>query len=158
MKRHNFYSLFVAFALLLPLASCYTEPNPLSSVATVGGPIALVRTFTVTNPANNTQVGALTAAVGTPLTLTVTYTTLDVPVTQVNLYRQSGTTRTQITSTSVNVSPSANRASQTFTYTIPAGTATNTRIFLLTGVVTAGGESFSGNGASGAGTVILTSQ
>jgi hypothetical protein len=149
--------LLLAAATLF-LNACYTEPNPLSSVATIGGPVALVRTFTVTNPATNTQVSALTANAGTALTLTVTYTTLDASVTKVNLYRQNGTTRTQLTSTDVNVTPSANRVSQTFTYTIPAGTAANTRILLLAGVVTAGGESFSGNGASGAGTVILTSR
>jgi hypothetical protein len=145
-------------ATTLFLNACYTEPNPLSSVATVGGPIALVRTFTVTNPATNTQVSTLTAATATPLTLTVTYTTLDVPVTQVNLYRQIGTMRTQVSTVSVNVAPSMNQVRQTFTYTIPAGTAANTRIFLIAGVVTANGESFSGNGVSGAGTVILTSR
>ena len=158
MKRHNFDSLFVAFALLLPLASCYTEPNPLSSVATVGGPIALIRTFTVLNSATNTQASTLTAAAGTALTLTLTYTTLDAPVTAVNLYTQAGSTRTRIANVSVNVTPSPNRATQTFTYTIPAGTAANTRIIFIASAVTAGGESFSGNGISGAGTVVITTR
>ncbi|MCS6808430.1 MAG: hypothetical protein RML40_07380 [Bacteroidota bacterium] len=147
--------LLLGSALLLCTA-CYTEKNPLDGIATVGGPVALVRTFTVTNPANNTEVSTLTAAAGTALRLTVTYTTLDVPVTEVNLYRQDGTRRIKVSSVSVNVAPSANRVAQTFTYTVPAGTAANTRIFLLAGVVTAHGESFSGTGVSGAGTVIIT--
>jgi hypothetical protein len=170
--------LLLAAATLL-LSSCYTEPNPLSSVATVGGPVALVRNagflnttrvlgsdivaslpetpLAATSTLRLPNYAALTAPTpGSTVQYVVEYTTLDAPVTAVNLYVQSGTTRTRITNTSVNVAPSANRVRQTMTYTVPMTTTVGSRIILLSGVVTAGGESFSGNGVSGAGTAILT--
>lgn len=179
MKRHNFYSLVVAFALLLPLASCYTEPNPLSSVATVGEPIALVRNAGILNTtrvfgsdlvASLPEAPAPTAqrlpnymaipapAPGSSVRYVVEYTTLDLPVTAINLYTQSGTTRSRIANISVNVAASPNRVRQEFTYTVPANAASGSRIILVSGVVTAGGESFSGNGVSGAGTVVITTR
>lgn len=145
-----------ALCVLLSLTSCYTEPNPLNSVATVGDPVAIIRTFNVVNPTSNAQVGTLTAAAGAQLTLVMTYSTLEVPVNAVNLYTQAGSTRTRISNASVSVSPSPNRVTQNFTYTIPANAASNSRIILIASAVTAGGESFSGNGISGAGTVVLT--
>lgn len=152
MNRSRIFSLVAALALgvsALTLSSCYTEPNPLDSIATVGGPVAIVRTFTAT---------PTSAAPGAVVTATVTYSTLESPVTAVNLYAQVGTgARTQVATTSVNVAPSPNRVTQTFMYTIPASAARGTVILMVAGVVTQGGESFSGSGVRGAaGTVAIT--
>jgi hypothetical protein len=160
MKRFFVLLLFAATTTIF--SSCYREPNPLDSVAQVGDYVALVRTFQVRS-ATNTLVTSRTATPGTTLTFVITYTTLDLPVTAVNLYTQVGATRTRVANASVSVSPSPNRVTQELTYTIPAGTPAG-RIGFLGGVVTAGGESFSGAGtfsATGAptlGSVTITVQ
>ncbi len=168
MKRF-FLSVVLSCATLITLSSCYTEPNPLASVATIGGPVAIVRTAGFLN---NTRVfgsdivstlpetplaatstlrlpnyAALTApTAGGTATFVVEYTTLETPVTAVNLYVVSGTTRTLATSVTVNVAPSPNRVRQNITYSVPAGAASGSRIVLLASVVTANGESWSGTG------------
>jgi hypothetical protein len=159
----------LALAALLTLTSCYTEPNPLNSVATVGGPVAIIRSAGFLN---NTRVFgsdivnalpeaplAATSTLRLPnyaplaaptsggtVTIVVEYTTLETPATAVNLYTQSGTTRTRVANVMVNVTPSVNRVRQNITYTIPAGTSAGTRIVLLASVATANGESWSGTG------------
>ena len=169
MKRQTIFSILGALCVLLSLTSCYTESNPLNSVATVGDPVAIVRTvgflnttrvagsdilaslpetpLAATSTLRLPNYAALTApSAGGTTTVVVEYTTLESPVTAVNLYVQSGTTRTRVANVSVSVAPSPNRVRQTFTYTVPAGSAAGSRIILLAGVVTAGGESWSGTG------------
>ncbi|TAE28213.1 MAG: hypothetical protein EAZ92_08510 [Candidatus Kapaibacterium sp.] len=165
MKRFSNLCIVGIFSVIVGstlLNSCYAPNNPWNGVVDIGGPVAIIRTFTVVNPTNNAQVAALTAAAGTQLTFVMTYTTLESPVTAVNLYTQIGpsttasVSRTRVSNVAVNISPSPNRVTQNLTYTIPTTAAPNSRIFLVGSAVTAGGESFSGSGVSGAGTVILT--
>lgn len=165
--------LLLLSAATLFLHACYTEPNPLSSVATIGGPVALVRnagffnntrvfgsdilpslpetplatTSTIRLP-NYAPIAAPTG--GSSVTYVIEFTTLEAPVTSVNLYTQVGTMRTRVGTVAVNITPSPNRVRQTITYTVPAGTASGTRIILLASVVTAGGESWSGTGTAAA--------
>jgi hypothetical protein len=157
MKRNTLFSTAIGYvslcvslcASVLALSSCYSEPNPLNSIAAVGAPVAIVRTLTAT-PTNPAAGGMVTA--------TVTYSTLESPVSAVNLYAQVGTAaRTQVATTAVSVAPSPNRVTQTLTYTIPANTPRGTIILLVAGVTTAGGESFSGSGVRNAvGTITIT--
>lgn len=144
-----FLLMIACVGLATTLGSCYREPNPLDSLTTIGGPVAIVRSLTAT---------PTTAAAGATVTATVTYTTLEANVTAVNLYAQVGTAaRTRVANMSVNVSPSPNRVVQTLTYTVPAGTPRGTIILLVAGVVTEHGESFSGSGVrNSAGTVTVT--
>jgi hypothetical protein len=181
MKRQAFFltggATLLCICTLLALTACYTEPNPLNSVATVGGPVAIVRNAGFLN---NTRVfgsdivaslpeaaapmaarlpnyvAIAAPAAGTAVVYVVEYSTLESPVTAVNLYVQNGTMRTRVADVSVNVAASPNRVRQTFNYTIPATAAAGSRVILVSGVVTAGGESFSGTGVSGAGTAIAT--
>jgi hypothetical protein len=150
MKRFVFsYLALAALAAVATLSSCYREPNPLDSIATVGGPVAIVRSLTAT---------PTTAAAGATVTATVTYTTVESTVTAINLYAQVGTAaRARVANVSVSVAPSVNRVTQTLTYTVPASAVRGTVILLVAGVVTDGGESFSGSGVRGsAGTVAIT--
>jgi hypothetical protein len=185
MKRQTFFSILGALCILVSLTSCYTEPNPLNSVAIVGGPVAIVRNVGFLNttrvygsdilaalpeaPLAATSTARLPnyAAIAAPtaggtVTYVVEYSTLESPVTAVNLYQQSGNTRTRVANVSVNVAASPNRVRQAIQYTVPAGTATGARIILVSSVVTAGGESFSGTGIAAvgatptAGTAVIT--
>jgi hypothetical protein len=164
-----FLSIAASCAVLFTLTSCYTEPNPLASVATIGGPVAIVRSMGFLNTTRvlgsdiistlpEAPLGATStlrlpnyAPLASPTpggtaTIVVEYTTLEVPATAVNLYVVSGTTRTLATSVTINVAPSQNRVRQTFTYSVPMTAASGSRIALLGSVVTANGESWSGTG------------
>lgn len=168
MKRFLLRAV-LGLSALITLSSCYTEPNPLASVATIGGPVAIVRsagflnntrvfgsdiinalpeaplpTTSTIRLANYAPIAAPTA--GGTVTVVVEYTTLEANVTAVHLYTQTGTTRARVASVSVNVAPSPNRVRQNINYTVPAGTAPGTRIVLLATVETANGESWSGTG------------
>ncbi len=155
MKRFSNLFIVGVFSLIVGstlLNSCYAPNNPWNGVVDIGGPVAIVRTFNVVNPATNALASAVTVAAGTQLTFTTVYSTLEAPVTAVNLYTQVGSTRTRVANAAVNVSPSPNRVTQNLTYTIPATAAVGSRIVLVSGVVTAGGESWSGTGISASGT------
>ncbi len=178
MKRISNFLIIGIISTLLGsslLSSCYTPNNPWNGIVDIGGPVAIVRTAGFLNttrlsgsdilaslpeaplPATSTlrlpNYAALAApTAGGTVVYVVEYTTLEVPVTAVNLYVQSGTTRTRVANVSVNVTPSVNRVRQTINYTVPMTAMSGSRIALVSGVVTANGESFSGTGVvSGAG-------
>jgi hypothetical protein len=165
MKRFQTYIVAaIAFASIAALSSCYREPNPLDSLASIGGPVAIVRNSGFINstripgndivttlpetrasgqPANYNPLVAPGA--GEAVDYTVEFTTLEADVNKIVFYAAVGTAaRAEFTNITVNdARPSPNRYRRTVKYTVPAGTASRTVITLSAGVFTANGESLS---------------
>ncbi len=121
-------------------SSCYKETNPWDGLVTVKGPVAVVRSQVV---------APTTQTAGSPVTLTIVFSTFEKPVTKLNLYATVGATgtRTLVGTTAISdASPKLDRYTRMLTYTVPAGTAAATRILLAVGIVTEGdNEVFTGN-------------
>jgi hypothetical protein len=140
MKTSRFIFI-LGFCCLLAggLNSCYKESNPWDGLIAVKGPIAIVRSNTA---------APTTAAAGATVTVTVVFSTLEKPVTKLNLYATVGTTARAVAgTTAISDAPAQlDRYTRTITYTVPAGTAANTRILLAVGIVTEGeNEILTGN-------------
>jgi hypothetical protein len=168
-KTSSYFSLaFVALICATVLGGCYKETNPLDGLVTINGPIPIIRQFGALNltrfPVADTIItvipeaalaGAPTgyvrmtnASVGVTLPLSVVFFSYEAPPTEVRLYAvigNNGTSQTISTTPLNGLTAGLDRRSVRLNYTIPAGVAVGTPIYVFAGVLTANGESLTGN-------------
>jgi hypothetical protein len=170
MKKITSYFSLACVALLCAtvLGGCYKETNPLDGLVTISGPIPIIRQFGILNftrfpvadtiittipeaalagaPTNYVRVTA--ASVGTTYQMTIVYFSYEAPPTEARVYAVIGNNgaRQQISSTPISgLSAGLDRRTIRLTYTIPAGVAIGTPIYVFGSVLTANGESLTGN-------------
>ncbi len=150
------------------MGGCYKENNPLDGLVTIGGPIPIIRQFGVLNltrfpvadtiittipeaaltgaPSNYVRITA--ATVGTTYQLAVVYFSYEAAPTEARVYAVIGNNgaRQQVSSTPISgVTAGLDRRAIRLSYTIPAGVAVGTPIYVFASVLTANGEALTGN-------------